>query len=505
MKYYGASPVRGPAVFTPSSHKVRRVTGAELALQTRERAKAPTFGERCAPVFLPGTWEAVTDINALASSDPCSGLSRLKAVTVPLRMIQDANTRAIQEVLDDRYSYGWLIGLFRDRYSSVVSRADRAKAACATANAALDSAIGALEDLVERVEAAQGSTIPFLRTAALRWCDNATTYVPMERDICSDVGRTRREMMRGRKPGVYRSWKKSCDTWKERRTSTGAVTATYPWPRRMDEDACSDEVGWSITDGCPQADLPWGGTHSRAIYEQGCFISESCYDKYGFKSRAQLVRNTANNAVRMFNDSDSYFYNVISAIVDAVDACEYASDTLGEALNKLYKTVSNGAVKSGIITLAGVVTVGTGIPVITAAYNRMQKAIKDSRNDVRALPPTFRAAKEEYHDLKELGWDTSGGCAGGWEEAAEDQARRIRSNMDAMLGAMGDLTPTCGLCIPLPDSRRMGGVGSRVNLSCRYGWAGGVATEAEAGAGETQGWRRCRWNPWRTSRRRSQN
>jgi len=149
--------------------------------------------------------------------------------------------------------------------------------------------------------------------------------------------------------------------------------------------------------------------------------------------RAQSVRNMANDAIGLFNDSS---------------ASERASITLGSALNALYKKVKNTAVKGIIIAAATAVTIGTATGMITSAYNRMQRGIKDSRNSVRALPPTFREALAEYHSLKEGGWDTAAGCSGGWEEAAEDQARRIRTNMDAMLDAIDGLTPACNYVYP---------------------------------------------------------
>ena len=384
----------------------------------------------------------------LGSSAFCSGLSRIQALLAPLQELQREVDAAVDSVLDDQNSYGWMVRIFGKRYKTIISQTKSAKRSGQAASATLARATASIESIESEILNARNTSIPAMRSTALRWCNSPGNRISMERDICSAT-RTRREMMRGRKVGAYQSWKKSCDMLRETRGST--VTATYGWPRRHDETGCvtGGVVGWDFNTGCPLPRVT--GSTRRTVYEEGCTIDETCYSpSNSMLAHAGRVRSMANSASDLFNDDSGRFYTILTAIEGAIEDLEQASRSLGSALEALHDKVKHPAIKSTIIALATAATSGIATIAITSAYNQMQKAIKKSKQNVQALPNKLRDAHYLYMRLKESGWNTSAGCDGGWETDAEDSARTIKSQMDRVISAMNSLTSgsTCANVYP---------------------------------------------------------
>lgn len=433
MKYYGyfgamdkLAP-RGGAIDVLTKSEM-----AERAMWERERINAPSFGQKCnVPTghLMPDSGEALSLANYLLNGVSPAGsgdtlISRIEQLCAPMQSMADEIEATLTELKTEDISYRWMTKMVPRKYERVVSTYERAIPDAEEALAIFDNAIKTLKGVASSAKYVltnTGTGLPWTRETVLRWCDNPLSFIPMERDICSDY-RTRREMLRGRKIGQYRRWTDSCDKMRQYHRATGVTDARFDWPRPLDEAGCESgsETWLGPSAGCKIPTAMKSRGMSVELDEAGCYITETdCWNKYYWERNLASQYKAIEMLRRISDDDTGLFTELDEAIIVSCESMQTANKALSNALAALYEMLNRKVVKNTIIALTAA---GTGLvigapitaPVVKASYNAALKKIKKARDEVRKMDndlhdKLYYLNPDSWPRQKESLWDTSGG------------------------------------------------------------------------------------------------
>jgi len=391
MKHYGYFGAAAP------EHEMEHGGGlpspgeiAESAQMYREREKESAFGARC-PELMDLSAQAVELSNYLYNGYP--GLDgkrdtlayRLGLIVEPIQKVIDETDATLSQLISRRDSYGWILSLFPRKKKALVNAVDRAESSLNSAKGNLNALVDQLKAIEDGVKMNALTSAPWARETVLRWCDNAISHVPMERDVCSDY-RTRREMLNGA-TSTYRKWDISCDRMVQYNRYSLEEGTKFDWPRPLDEEGClSGSERWEgVSLGCK---IPYAlrkSPHSVKVKREGCYITEECWDKYDWERRVTNIANRAFAQRGLSDDSTGLLNALWNNLWDATDAVKKSARRTEEAMDEVHSALKNKWVKSAIIGGVSAGTLLLGSVSVTMAYNRGQDRVKASRDDCRRL------------------------------------------------------------------------------------------------------------------------